>query len=151
MHSWFCNQSIQKTLVTRSRATGRCTISIFLMFISVLGSQTIAACSNSGRTRPKQTKVLIIAKFTCRCCLRKARVLSVHGTAPLDYLYHYFLGSETIIVVVLILLTKNVSPQYNYDKTIVDSGTTNLRVSEEVFEGILDRLKKFDKVKILRG
>ena len=55
------------------------------------------------------------------------------------------------IVVVLILLTKNVSPQYNYDKTIVDSGTTNLRVSEEVFEGILDRLKKFDKVKILRG
>ena len=117
------------------------------MFISVLGSQTIAACSNSGRTRPKQTKVLIIAKFTCRCCLRKARVLS----APLDYLYHYFLGSETIIVVVLILLTKNVSPQYNYDKTIVDSGTTNLRVSEEVFEGILDRLKKFDKVKILRG
>ena len=57
----------------------------------------------------------------------------------------------TIIVVVLILLTKNVSPQYNYDKTIVDSGTTNLRVSEEVFEGILDRLKKFDKVKILRG
>ena len=121
------------------------------MFISVLGSQTIAACSNSGRTRPKHTKVLIIAKFTCRCCLRKARVLSVHGTAPLDYLYHYFLGSETIIVVVLILLTKNVSPQYNYDKTIVDSGTTNLRVSEEVFEGILDRLKKFDKVKILRG
>ena len=56
-----------------------------------------------------------------------------------------------MIVVVLILLTKNVSPQYNYDKTIVDSGTTNLRVSEEVFEGILDRLKKFDKVKILRG
>ena len=69
----------------------------------------------------------------------------------MDYLYHYFLGSKTIIVVVLILLTKNVSPQYNYDKTIVDSGTTNLRVSEEVFEGILDRLKKFDKVKILRG
>ena len=69
----------------------------------------------------------------------------------MDYLYHYLLGSETIIVVVLILLTKNVSPQYNYDKTIVDSGTTNLRVSEEVFEGILDRLKKFDKVKILRG
>ena len=69
----------------------------------------------------------------------------------MNYLYHYFLGSETIIVVVLILLTKNVSPQYNYDKTIVDSGTTNLRVSEEVFEGILDRLKKFDKVKILRG
>ena len=69
----------------------------------------------------------------------------------MDYLYHYFLGSETIIVVVLILLTKNVSPQYNYDKTIVDSGTTNLRVSEEVFEGILDRLKKFDKVKILKG
>ena len=69
----------------------------------------------------------------------------------MDYLYHYFLGSETIIVVVLILLTKNVSPQYNYDKTIVDSGTTNLRVSEEVFAGILDRLKKFDKVKILRG
>ena len=83
--------------------------------------------------------------------MRKARVLSVHGTAPLHYLYHYFLGSETIIVVVLILLTKNLSPQYNYDKTIVDSGTTNLRVSEEVFEGILDRLKKFDKVKILKG
>ena len=120
------------------------------MFISVLGSQTIAACFNSGRTRPKQAKVLIIAKFTCRCCLRKARVLSVHVTAPFDYLYHYFLGSETIVVV-LILLTKNVSPQYNYDKTIVDSGTTNLRVSEEVFEGILDRLKKFDKVKILKG
>ncbi|XP_015758721.1 PREDICTED: beta-secretase 2-like [Acropora digitifera] len=37
-------------------------------------------------------------------------------------------------------------PQYNYDKTIVDSGTTNLRVSEEVFDGILDRLKKFDKL-----
>lgn len=36
--------------------------------------------------------------------------------------------------------------KYNYDKTIVDSGTTNLRVSEEVFEGILDRLKKFDKL-----
>lgn len=61
-----------------------------------------------------------------------------------------FLGSETVVLV-LILLTKNVSPQYNYDKTIVDSGTTNLRVSEEVFEGILDRLKKFDKVKILKG
>ena len=39
------------------------------------------------------------------------------------------------------------SPQYNYDKTIVDSGTTNLRVSEEVFDAILDRLKKFDKVR----
>ena len=68
----------------------------------------------------------------------------------MDYLYHYFLGSETVVLV-LILLTKNVFPQYNYDKTIVDSGTTNLRVSEEVFEGILDRLKKFDKVKILKG
>ena len=28
----------------------------------------------------------------------------------------------------------------------MDSGTTNLRVSEEVFDAILDRLKKFDKV-----
>jgi len=36
--------------------------------------------------------------------------------------------------------------KYNYDKTIVDSGTTNLRVSEEVFDAILDRLKKFDKL-----
>lgn len=68
----------------------------------------------------------------------------------MDYLYHHFLGFETIVPV-LILFNKNVSPQYNYDKTIVDSGTTNLRVSEEVFEGILDRLKKFDKVKILKG
>ena len=29
----------------------------------------------------------------------------------------------------------------------MDSGTTNLRVSEEVFDGILERLKKFDKVR----
>lgn len=36
--------------------------------------------------------------------------------------------------------------QYNYDKTIVDSGTTNLRVSEEIFNSILDRLRKFDRV-----
>ena len=76
--------------------------------------------------------------------------MGVHPWITLDYLHHYFLGSETVVLV-LILLTKNVSPQYNYDKTIVDSGTTNLRVSEEVFEGILDRLKKFDKVKILKG
>ena len=87
---------------------------------------------------------------TCRFRLTKARVFSVHGSSPSDYLYHYFLGTETVVLV-LILLTKNVFPQYNYDKTIVDSGTTNLRVSEEVFEGILDRLKKFDKVKILKG
>ena len=107
-------------------------------------------CSNSGRTRPKRANVLILGEFTCRFCLRKARVLSIHGSSPLDYLYHYFLGSETVVPV-LILLTKHVFPQYNYDKTIVDSGTTNLRVSEEVFEGILDRLKKFDKVKILKG
>lgn len=30
----------------------------------------------------------------------------------------------------------------------MDSGTTNLRVSEEVFDAILDRLKKFDKVRL---
>ncbi|KXJ15039.1 beta-secretase 1 [Exaiptasia diaphana] len=36
--------------------------------------------------------------------------------------------------------------KYNYDKTIVDSGTTNLRVSEEVFNSILDRLRKFDRL-----
>ena len=94
----------------------------------------------------------MLGEFICTCKFRltKARVLSVHGSSPLDYLPHYFLGSETVVLV-LILLPKNVSPQYNYDKTIVDSGTTNLRVSEEVFEGILDRLKKFDKVKILKG
>lgn len=43
---------------------------------------------------------------------------------------------------------QTLSRQYNYDKTIVDSGTTNLRVSEEVFDAILDRLKKFDKVSL---
>ena len=31
--------------------------------------------------------------------------------------------------------------QYNYDKTIVDSGTTNLRLPKRVFQGIIDRLK----------
>lgn len=36
--------------------------------------------------------------------------------------------------------------KYNYDKTIVDSGTTNLRVSEEVYNGILTKLKKYDKL-----
>ena len=36
--------------------------------------------------------------------------------------------------------------KYNYDKTIVDSGTTNLRVSTEVFNAILVELKKYDKV-----
>ena len=36
--------------------------------------------------------------------------------------------------------------KYNYDKTIVDSGTTNLRVPEEVFNNILIHLKKYDKV-----
>lgn len=38
--------------------------------------------------------------------------------------------------------------KYNYDKTIVDSGTTNLRVPEEVFNLILIQLKKYDKVRI---
>ena len=33
---------------------------------------------------------------------------------------------------------------YNYDKTIVDSGTTNLRVPAEVFSFILVHLKKYD-------
>ena len=37
--------------------------------------------------------------------------------------------------------------KYNYDKTIVDSGTTNLRVPEEVFNLILIQLKKYDKVR----
>ena len=36
--------------------------------------------------------------------------------------------------------------KYNYDKTIVDSGTTNLRVSEEIFDSIITNLKKYDKV-----
>ena len=36
--------------------------------------------------------------------------------------------------------------KYNYDKTIVDSGTTNLRVSEEIFDSIIMNLKKYDKV-----
>jgi len=36
--------------------------------------------------------------------------------------------------------------KYNYDKTIVDSGTTNLRVPEEVFNLILVQLKKYDKL-----
>lgn len=36
--------------------------------------------------------------------------------------------------------------KYNYDKTIVDSGTTNLRVSEEVFHVIVFHLKKYDKL-----
>ncbi|KAK3754035.1 hypothetical protein QZH41_020303 [Actinostola sp. cb2023] len=36
--------------------------------------------------------------------------------------------------------------KYNYDKTIVDSGTTNLRVSEEIFTSILERLRKFDRL-----
>eukprot|EP00794_Sanderia_malayensis_P011178 gene11178-12352_t len=36
--------------------------------------------------------------------------------------------------------------KYNYDKTIVDSGTTNLRVSEEIFEAIVTNLKKYDKL-----
>ena len=52
----------------------------------------------------------------------------------------------TIFLFRKIYFVVNSLPQYNYDKTIVDSGTTNLRVSEEVFDGILDRLKKFDKV-----
>ena len=36
--------------------------------------------------------------------------------------------------------------KYNYDKTIVDSGTTNLRVPEDVFNAILVHLKKYDRV-----
>eukprot|EP00112_Aurelia_sp_Birch-Aquarium-sp1_P021149 Seg562.4 transcript_id=Seg562.4/GoldUCD/mRNA.D3Y31 product="Beta-secretase 1" protein_id=Seg562.4/GoldUCD/D3Y31 len=36
--------------------------------------------------------------------------------------------------------------KYNYDKTIVDSGTTNLRVSEEIFDSIITNLKKYDKL-----
>ena len=36
--------------------------------------------------------------------------------------------------------------KYNYDKTIIDSGTTNLRVPEDVFYLILAKLKKYDKV-----
>jgi len=36
--------------------------------------------------------------------------------------------------------------KYNYDKTIVDSGTTNLRVSEEIFDSIIMNLKKYDKL-----
>jgi len=36
--------------------------------------------------------------------------------------------------------------KYNYDKTIVDSGTTNLRVPQEVFNLIVLHLKKYDKV-----
>ena len=39
--------------------------------------------------------------------------------------------------------------KYNYDKTIVDSGTTNLRVSEEIFDSIIANLKKYDKVKVV--
>ncbi|XP_066934058.1 beta-secretase 1-like [Clytia hemisphaerica] len=36
--------------------------------------------------------------------------------------------------------------KYNYDKTIVDSGTTNLRVPEDVFNAILVHLKKYDRL-----
>ena len=39
--------------------------------------------------------------------------------------------------------------KYNYDKTIVDSGTTNLRVPEEIFNLILAQLKKYDKVGVV--
>ncbi|XP_028405521.1 beta-secretase 1-like [Dendronephthya gigantea] len=38
--------------------------------------------------------------------------------------------------------------KYNYDKTIVDSGTTHLRVSADVYDGILAKIKKYDKLQV---
>ncbi|XP_046854422.1 beta-secretase 1-like [Xenia sp. Carnegie-2017] len=38
--------------------------------------------------------------------------------------------------------------KYNYDKTIVDSGTTHLRISAPVYDGILSKIKKYDKLHV---
>jgi hypothetical protein len=38
------------------------------------------------------------------------------------------------------------SPQYNYDKSIVDSGTTNLRLPKKVFEAAVKSIKAASSV-----
>lgn len=37
-------------------------------------------------------------------------------------------------------------PQYNYDKSIVDSGTTNLRLPKKVFEAAVKSIKAASSV-----
>lgn len=39
-------------------------------------------------------------------------------------------------------------PQYNYDKSIVDSGTTNLRLPKKVFEAAVKSIKMVSSVSI---
>lgn len=43
------------------------------------------------------------------------------------------------------------SPQYNYDKSIVDSGTTNLRLPKKVFEAAVKSIKAASSVSGLRA
>lgn len=48
---------------------------------------------------------------------------------------------------VLLLLTRPLlPPQYNYDKSIVDSGTTNLRLPKKVFEAAVKSIKTASSV-----
>lgn len=48
-------------------------------------------------------------------------------------------------------LTHPFPPQYNYDKSIVDSGTTNLRLPKKVFEAAVKAIKTASSVRTGSG
>ena len=49
--------------------------------------------------------------------------------------------SDTVTVIVVVY-----DFQYNFPKTIVDSGTTDLRLPDKVYKSVLDHIKKYVQV-----
>ena len=99
----------------------------------------------------------ILKYFLCECGNKgEGWTFSVHRKTiyPEKLLSYYNVYILQVIITDISINGQSLGlncKKYNYDKTIVDSGTTNLRVSEEVFRliGKLDLFFKLSKIYLI--